>query len=104
MGQLFLSHAEQHVGLVLVLVHGLLQHRARGSPLDAGVVPGGHVVGLHHRSPAHQEVELYLVVAGDAGMRRPALLVLRAEVVDDVGLELLLHVQHVVGDSQGTAH
>ena len=72
--------------------------------LYAGVVAGGDVLRFQDRSAGGQEVELDLVVAGDAGVGCAALLVLGAEVVDYVVLELLLHVQHVVGYAQPVAH
>ena len=58
--------------------------------LDAGIVARRHIAGLQHRCPVHQELELNLVVAGDAGVGSAALLVFGTEVVDDEGLELLL--------------
>ena len=71
---------------------------------DARVVPRRHVVSVHHRRPAQQEVELDAVVAGDARVRRASALVLCDEVVHHVGAELAPHVQHVVRHAQRAAH
>jgi hypothetical protein len=37
-------------------------------------------------------------------MRSPPTLILRAKIVDDVGLELSLYVKDVVGNAQGPTH
>ena len=65
---------------------------------------GRDVVGVQEHGPAQQEVELDLVVAGEARVRRAPPVVLLAEVVDYVGLELALEVHDVVGDADGLAY
>ena len=64
---------------------------------------GGDVFGVQEERPAQKEVELDLVVAGEAGVRSAAPVVLAAEVVDDVLLELALEVHDVVRDAYGLA-
>ena len=71
---------------------------------DAGVVPGGYVVGVQEHGTPEQEVELDFVIARETGMRSPAPVILFDEIVDDVGLKLALEVLHVVGDADGLAH
>ena len=101
--ELALAEREQHVRLVLAAVDALQQPLARSVVLDAGVVAGGDVVGVQEHRPSQQEVELDLVVAGEARMWRAAPVVLPAEVVDHVGLELALEVHHVVGNADRLA-
>ena len=103
-GQLRLPHAEEDIGLVFAVVHGLLQHHPVRGALNDGVVAGGDVIRLQRHRPGHQEIELDLVVARDAGVGGAAVLVLGAEVVDNVGLELLLNVEDVVRDAQPAAN
>ena len=64
---------------------------------------GSHVPSLERHRSIHQEVELDLVIAGDAGMGSAAVAVLPTEVVDDVLLELPLHVEYVMGNPQRAA-
>ena len=67
--QLILTHPEQHVGLVFVGVGSAKQRPAAGAVrFDAGVVASGNVAGAHQPGPLGQETELYLVIAGDAGV------------------------------------
>ena len=108
-GQLLLTHPEEDVGLVLVGVGAASQSPLHGAGavgsvrLDARVVAGGDVAGLHHPGALGQEAELDFVVAGDARVRRASAFVLALEVVDDEGAELALHVEHVVGYAEDAA-
>ena len=95
---------EQHVGLVLGCVDALEQPDAAVRGVQPGVVARCNVVDVQRGGLLHQEVELDLVVAGQAGMRRAAPQVLAAEVVDDVVVELLLEAHHVVGRADNLAH
>ena len=61
------------------------------------------VVGVEEHSSPQKEVELDLVVAGEAGVGGAAMVVLAAEVVDDVGLKLALEVLDVVGHTDRLA-
>ena len=64
----------------------------------------GNVAGAHQPGPLGQETELYLVIAGDAGVGGAPAFILPLEVVDDKGAKFLLHVQHVVGHTENAAH
>ena len=102
--QLLLTHPEQDVGLVLVGVNAAAQRPpTRPVRFNPGVMSRGNVSRLEHPGALGQETELDLVVARDARVGRPPVLVLPTEVVDDEGAELPLHVQHVVGRSQDAA-
>ena len=101
--KLVLRQREQHVGLVLPGVDSLEELEPGRAAPYAGVVAGRDVVGVQEERPAKQEVELDLVVAGEAGVRSAAPVVLAAEVFDDVLLELALEVHDVVGNAYGLA-
>ena len=51
----------------------------------------------------HEEIEFYVIVAGEAGIWSASSSIFVQEVLDDVGMELLLEVQHIVGDVQNMA-
>ena len=67
-----LAQGEEDIRLVLAGIHALQQPGALCVSSDSGVVSCGDVVGVHEEGAAKQEVELYLVVAGEAGVRRAA--------------------------------
>ena len=72
-------------------------------PVDAGVVSRGQLLGTQGSRFFDEKPELYMVVAGDAGVRGPTSTVLVDEVLDYVCMELLFEVEDVVGDVQHSA-
>ena len=64
----------------------------------------GDVVCVQEHGPAEEEVELDLVVAGQAGVGCSAPTVLLDEVVDHVLLELALEVEDVMGSVDELAY
>ena len=98
--QLVVVQLTQEVGLVLVLVGGPHQvHPAIGVPLEVRVVPRGHVIRPQLVGVVDKGLELDLLVADDVGVRRPPLLVLGNEVLEDPVPVLLLKVDRVVGNT-----
>ncbi len=91
------AQAEEDVGLVLGGVGGPVQLVPAGAGDDAGVVAGGHEVGLHLPAVGPELAELQPVVADDARVGRAPGQVLVGEVVDDAA-EVTLEVEGVEGD------
>ena len=65
---------------------------------------GGDVIGVHEERATQQEVELDLIVASEARVRRASPIVLAHEVVDDMLLELALEVHVVMARANCIAH
>ncbi len=63
-------------------------------------MPGGQVVGAQRERVLEQGAELDVLVAGEAGVRRPPRRVLGHEPIHDALGELALHVEHVVADAE----
>ena len=90
------EHGE-HVGLVLARVGGAAQRAGRR--VDPRVVPGAHRVEAERERAVQDRGELDLLVAAQAGIRRPARRVLGDEVVHHVAGEPLRHVPDVERDA-----
>ena len=104
MGKLSLSHPVENVGLVLAVVDALQETETVLPGLNPSVVARRYIAGIQEAGPLQEEVELYLVVAGYAGMGSPAALVLAAEIVHDEVLELPLEIEGVVEYVQAVAY
>ncbi len=97
--ELLLGEHAEHVGLVLAHVDGpvhLDQPVVTGPQL--GVVAGGHRVEAQVQRAVEHRRELDLLVAAQAGVRRPAGGVLGHEVLDHVLVEAVAQVPDVEGD------
>lgn len=101
-GELGLREAEEEVGLVLRVVGrtGEDPALARFVEVVAGVVASGDAVGSDLAGGEEELIELEVVVAEGAGDGRASVEVLVDEGADDVGLEAILLVYDVVGDSE----
>ena len=82
------------------MVNSLVECRAFRGSRDAGVMAGGDVLRSESVGPGHQLAELYLVIAGDAGVGSAPAAVLVHEVVHYPVVELALHVENVVRYAQ----
>ena len=63
--------------------------------LDSGVVAGSQIVGPQRKGLIEEKTELYVLVAGDAGIWGSPLHIFLAEVVNYILLELILQVDEV---------
>ena len=91
----------QHVGLVLGRVDAPGDAAGAVDRVDdAGVVPGGHRVEAERIGPSQQPVELEVAVALDARVRACARGVVRDVGRDDVRVEVVTEVEHVVIDAE----
>jgi hypothetical protein len=59
---------------------------------------GSQIISAQGECFIEQEAELYVLVAGHAGIGSPPLLVFLAEVVNYTGLEFLLQIKLMVGN------
>jgi hypothetical protein len=55
-----------------------------------GIMAGSQIVSTQGERFIEEEAELYVLVAGNAGIGSPPLLILLAEIVNDTGLKFLL--------------
>ena len=95
----------ERIRLVLVGVDALLEHIAARLVLrDARIVARRDVIRAELHGLLQEPLELDVAVAGDAGIRRPALRVVREEVIDDLFLEHLLEVHGVMRDADDLRH
>ena len=97
--QRLLPQRVQDVGLVLVVVHGAMQPLHVAVAHDLRVVPRREAVDAHRQRALEQRVELHVLVAVQARVRRLPARIRVHELAEDVALELALHVQHVVRDA-----
>jgi len=67
-------------------------------------VAGGQGAGADLLGLTQEEIELDLRVAGDAGIGGAPLLVVDQEGIDDAPVELLLDIEHVVGNVEPRSH
>ena len=86
----------QEVALVLVPVPAPVE----GAVAGYRVVPGGDVVAVQRVGMGQQVAELGERVAANAGDRGPAAAVLAHEILDDVQVEPVLEIEHVMRDTQ----
>jgi hypothetical protein len=86
-------------------VLGLEQAVGAAPVLDPRVVAGSHLVRpIRPHGATGQEVELDLLVAGLARVRRGAVEVRIRECIDHLGAELGLHVEHEERDPNPIGH
>lgn len=67
-------------------------------------MPGHHAVAPQLQSAAEKPVEFQIPVAVDAGVGSAAAFVAADKFPDDLPLEIVLEVEHVVGNSQTSGH
>ena len=105
MSKLLLVEHPQEVGLVLVGVGGAQQRTPPVALLDPRVVAGRHLLGaVRRQAPPQQLVELDVLVAGLARVRRGAVQVAVGEGVDHPRPELTLQVEHEERDAGDLRH
>ncbi len=104
--ELRLGEAEQKIGLILGGIHRAQQlvPAARVIIADAGIVPGSHLPGPHRIGHLEETVELDVVVTERARDGRAAGQVLGHERLHHAFLELLLEIDHVVGNADLLRH
>ena len=105
-GELRLGERPQEVTLVLAAIARAQEReafRARVA-LHARVVSGGHRSGVPRARAREQGAELQLAIAGHARDRRAAARIAVGERCDDGPVELLRHVQQVIGNAEALGH
>jgi hypothetical protein len=99
--ELFVGQDAEDIALVLGPVRGAVQLTVPVGVFDhLGIVSGAHGVEAQGNGLFQQGSELDPLVAAHAGVGRTAGCVLVDEVLDDVFLEALGEVPHVVRDAQ----
>jgi hypothetical protein len=71
--------------------------------LDLGIMTCGQIVSAQGECLVEEEAKLYVLVAGNAGVGSPTLLVFPAEIVNHTGLKFLPEVNLMVGNVQDAA-
>jgi hypothetical protein len=71
--------------------------------LCPGVMARSQIAGSHGEGFIEEEIELYVTVTGNTGVRSPPLPIFPAEIVDHARLEFLLQVNMMVRNAQNTA-
>jgi hypothetical protein len=66
--------------------------------LYPGVMACSQIVSAQGECFIEEEAELYIIVAGNAGIGSPPLLVFLTEIVNDTGLKFLMQVNLMVGN------
>ncbi len=100
MFELIRAQDTKDIRLILVTVHCSMKLHAIEPMLDPRIVSGGHRIEVHGEGSIENCTELDLLVASQAGVRCPPLLVFGYEVVDHVGGESLGEVPDVERNSQ----
>ena len=104
--ELFLRESEQEVGLILGVVDGTLEEPAPRGFVEYHlcVVSGSDTVSANLPGYNKKLVKLQVIVAETAGDGRASGKVLVDEGTDNVALETLFVIDHVVGDADGFGH
>ncbi len=105
MGQLSLGQIVKRIGLILGRCHGI-RHRIAAvlQFLYSGIMTGGDIVRADLHAAAKQCLPLYIAVAGDAGIGRPAVQVLLREIVHDLLPEDIPEIHDIIGNIQYSRH
>ena len=100
MRQLLLRHGIQNVALILGRIERFLENIFPVLLLDARIMSGRHMVAAQKPRALEQLVELHEAVAVDARIRRAAMTVAANKLADDLFLEILREIEHVVAHPQ----
>ena len=102
--QLLLPQGEQHIRLILAAVRALQQPCPIALAPYPRVMPRSDIIGVHKQRPPQQKVKLDLVIASQAGMRRPPVVILPHEIINHMPLKLALKVHEIMPRPDSVAH
>ncbi len=104
-GKLLLRQAVEGIGLIFSGCFGSRNGKPAVVPFYySGIMPGCNTVRSNFHCPAKQRFPLYIAVAGDAGIRRPALYIFLHKIIHYAAFEIVCEIHYIERNVQFGAY